>query len=405
MENKELTFDIVWYLSGDWETDHRRQMILSFTKNMPAGGKNLCVNRPVCLLTSPFLKTKKYFSWLMGKQVLKRISDNIYTFTPYVILHDRIALKVRLVSYLNKKILSRSLKKVLKKVGFESSFRISWIYLPYQMDYLGLVEDKGYIYENYDDYPEFNTPFLTRAKIKEFDSCLAKNASMVFTTALKLYKEKLLINSKTYYFPNAVNLEVFSRALNHNRQPQDLRDVPRPIVGFVGNVHKDFVDLQLLKHITSANPGVSFVFIGKLKKISKSEEIFIMPNVYYLGHKIYEDIPYYIKCFDVGIIPFKLNKITRSLNPLKFFEYIAAGCPVVATEIPELQKYSNLIAIARNSKEFSISLMNILSSDVQDLKKRLLKEANKHSWDNRSKEMVLHIQQGLVGDFQVKDVG
>jgi len=395
MPTENRQFDIVWYLSGDWETDHRRQMILSFAKNMPARGKILCVNRPFCMLTGPFLKTKKYFHWIMEKHALKKITDNLYAYTPYVILHDRIALKVRAVSHLNKKILSINLKKVIKDIGFESLCRLSWIYVPYQVGYLGLVDDIGYVYENYDDYPEFDAPFLTRDEVKQYDTYLAKNAFLVFATALKLYKEKLRLNPKSYYVPNAVNLELFARHINDNEEPQDLKDVPRPIVGFVGNVHQGFVDTNLIKYITSGNPSMSFVFIGKMQGIKETKDILKMPNVYYLGYKIYEDIPNYIRCFNLGIIPFKLNKITESLNPLKLFEYMAVGCPVLSTDIPEVRKYSRLICIANGPEEFDDHLKKVLASDVSSLKIKLRNEAKHHSWDNRTKEMVLRIQESM----------
>ena len=120
-----------------------------------------------------------------------------------------------------------------------------------------------------------------------------------------------------------------------------------------------------------------------------------MSNVNYFGFKRYEDIPKYLFSFDVGIIPFKINEITNSINPLKLYEFMAAGCPIVATNISELEKFSNFVKIAKNIDEFDYLLKRLISSDLSELKKRLLNEAQKHSWDKRTTEMISHIQKHL----------
>jgi len=396
MVNKKITFDIIWYLSGDWDTDHRRQMITSFAKNMIPFGKILCINRPVCLITTPFFNNKKFIQWVKGQLALKKITENLYIYTPFVFIYDQIALKMRILAFLNRKILSFLLKKIINKIGFNGEFRLGWVYIPTQFDYLCLIGDNEYVYECFDDYSEFKFYFMNQQQLIHYGRKLANNALLVFNTAHKLYEKNVKINPRSYYISNAVNVNLFTATKQNNSIPYDMKILRHPIVGFIGNVDSNFVDCNLIKYIVSNNPSFSFVFLGKINKSVEVDAFLEMSNVHYLGFKRYEDLPSYVLSFDVGIIPFKVNEITRSLNPLKVYEFMAAGCPVVATDIPELQKFSNLISIAKNYNEFDSFLKRTLSSDLSELKKSLLKEINSHSWDSRTNEMISYIQRYLL---------
>lgn len=405
--SQKITFDVVWYLSGDWETDHRRQMITSFAAQIYPWGKILCVNRPVCLLISPLFKFKKFIKWLKGESVLKQITANLYTFTPLIFVHDQIALKLRIFALLNRKLLSVSLKRVIKNINFSGQYRFSWIYVPSQIDHLGVVDENEYIYECYDDYPEFKTVFMNRQEVINCDRRIARNALIVFNTAKKLYEEKIKINPKSFYIPNAVNVDLFASAAKQKSIiPDDLKSIPHPIIGFVGNVASNFFDYELIQYIISVNPSDSFVFLGNMQKTAEVKAFLKMPNVYYLGRKKYEELPAYMSWFDVGIIPSKINKSTASRNPLKLYEFMAAGCPVVATDIPEIRRFSHLISIAKDKKEFDFFIKEIVSSDCSNIKKHLLDEVKHHSWDERTKMMILHIKQSLGEkhlDYVLKD--
>lgn len=120
-----------------------------------------------------------------------------------------------------------------------------------------------------------------------------------------------------------------------------------------------------------------------------------MPNVHYIDFKRYEGLPAYVYSFDIGIIPFRINEITKSLNPLKVYEFMAAGCPVVATDIPEIQNFSKIISIAKDKDDFGYLLKQLLSSDLSKFKEHLLNEAKNHSWNNRTTEMVSCIKNCL----------
>ena len=375
-------------------------MITSFANNMSPYGKILCVNRPICILTGLLVKTRKFIRCLRNNLGIKKISDNLYTITPFVLIHDQSALKSRILRSGNRKVLSHTLNKAIDKIGFDRRIRLSWVYVPSQVDYLGIAGDIGYIYECYDNYREFKFALMNRQQVIHYDRILSINALIVFNTALKLYEEKIKYNPNSYYIPNAVNLDLFSDAKTEkNAPPWDLKKILHPIVGFVGNAHASIVDVELTKHVASLNPSLSFVFLGKIQKSKEMDDLFGMPNVHYLGYKRYEDLPKYLFFFDAGIIPFKINEITKCLDPLKAYEFMAAGCPVVTTDIPEMRKFSSILNIAKNKEDFAKILREVLSQDTSDLAKALLAEARKHSWDQRTKEMISYIQDYLKKDM------
>ena len=105
-----------------------------------------------------------------------------------------------------------------------------------------------------------------------------------------------------------------------------------------------------------------------------------------------------MSAFDIGIIPFKINKFSESLNPLKLYEFMAMGCPVISTDIPELRRFSEFISICKDLDTFDGQLKKLISEDLTDLKNRLLNEAKNHSWDSRTGVMIKLIEERFINN-------
>ncbi|HUU89932.1 MAG TPA: glycosyltransferase [Phycisphaerae bacterium] len=88
-----------------------------------------------------------------------------------------------------------------------------------------------------------------------------------------------------------------------------------------------------------------------------------MSTIQIHGRKPYEDLPAYCRCFDVGLIPFKINELTKAVNPIKLREYLAAGLPVVSTPLPEVAAYDGLVGIAHTPDETVAALEHCLAAD------------------------------------------
>jgi glycosyltransferase involved in cell wall biosynthesis len=123
--------------------------------------------------------------------------------------------------------------------------------------------------------------------------------------------------------------------------PKDVGELPRPLIGYVGAL-AEWVDFDLLRSAAALRPGWSFALIGPSFKGKTSGDVGALrlvsdlPNLHLLGPRHYADVPAYVEAFDVAIIPFKLNGLTEDTNPIKVYEYLAAGVPVVSTPLPEV---------------------------------------------------------------------
>jgi glycosyltransferase involved in cell wall biosynthesis len=157
-------------------------------------------------------------------------------------------------------------------------------------------------------------------------------------------------------------------------------DLPRPIVGFVGGL-SEWVDLELVASLARARPNWSFVLIGPSAiDITSVREL---PNVRLFGSRPYASIPSYLAAMDVALIPFKLNRVTYHADPIKAYEYLAAGLPIVATDLPALRRLDHVLRLASSPESFLNALDAAIAEGRSAHRAERQAEAQKHSWDVR----------------------
>ncbi|MBP6016206.1 MAG: glycosyltransferase [Candidatus Promineofilum sp.] len=132
------------------------------------------------------------------------------------------------------------------------------------------------------------------------------------------------------HISNGVDKNVFSpnRAF---QTPFDMESIPGPIVGYAGKMQEMF-DVDLMSHIVQQLPDVNFVFIGQELNSSWVKPLWQHSNAHYLGDKPYDQLPHYLAAFDVCTIPYNQER-QHGVDPIKFYEYLAMGKPVVTTNI------------------------------------------------------------------------
>ena len=106
------------------------------------------------------------------------------------------------------------------------------------------------------------------------------------------------------------------------------------------------------------------------------------PNIHFLGPKSYQRLPDYLRGIDVAVLPNRLNDYTNSMFPMKFFEYLAAGKPVVSTDLPALQNYSDVCSITKTSEEFMQAIDDIVNGKSPDIN-LCQKVAQENTWESR----------------------
>jgi glycosyltransferase involved in cell wall biosynthesis len=198
--------------------------------------------------------------------------------------------------------------------------------------------------------------------------------------------------------PNGVEPGHFAKALQEDTSvPDDIRDISTPIVGFIGNIIY-WLDFELIRHLALERPAYSFVFIGPVASQSDVSILSELPNVHFLGYRPYANLPNYLKAFDVCINPFKVDALSASVDPLKVYEYLAAGKPVVSVDMPAMSRFGGAVFTATDRSMFLELLDNAInnSRDVSLIAKRV-SCASQHSWENRFDQVSTGLHRMIVG--------
>jgi glycosyltransferase involved in cell wall biosynthesis len=176
--------------------------------------------------------------------------------------------------------------------------------------------------------------------------------------------------------------------------PDELRGLPRPILGYFGLLAEDWVDVPLLERVADRFPHGSLVLIGRATRDLAS--LASRPNVHLLGRRPYASLPSYCRAFDVALNVFPLNDVTLAANPLKVREYLAAGLPVVSTRIPEVEVLGDRVRVARDHEGFLEEVAQALRDPGCKPERSASVEAE--GWDARFAELVHALgEAGLVG--------
>jgi glycosyltransferase involved in cell wall biosynthesis len=228
-------------------------------------------------------------------------------------------------------------------------------------------------------------------EIRAAERDLLAAADCCFVTAEHLLETRRALCANIHYLPNVADFEHFARARAPDMSvPDDLARLPRPRLGFVGALSDRKVDVVLLRRLAEAHPEWSIVLIGKIGEGDPWADVAALhglPNLHLFGPRPYATLPAYLKGFDAALLPSVLNDYTRGMFPMKFFEYLAAGCPVVSTALPALRAYAHVATLATTHDEFVAALEAALRGGGSPLEARLA-VAREHTYERRTARML-----------------
>ena len=215
----------------------------------------------------------------------------------------------------------------------------------------------GIVYDMIDDWSHYKD---APTYFSQTEPYLLKSADIVTATAKTLFQKAVQYNKNTYLCPNGADIAHFSEARENGEKPGDLP--PRgPRIGFFG-IMREWFDTELVAFSAYHRPNYEFCLIGGYSKDILGN-LGKMSNIHFLGEKPYRQLPEYLQHFDVAIIPFRVNDLIRSTNPIKVYEYLAGGKPVVATDIPEIEGMPFVYA-SKNAEEFVRNLDQAIQTQV-----------------------------------------
>ena len=249
------------------------------------------------------------------------------------------------------------------------------------------LENKGTIIYDYLDEIHPSISGFRVTDVIDRHKYLMKNSKLVLATAKKLFSDvKQHRETGICLLPNAVDYDHFHKKSDPKNIPKEIKSIKEtkgPIIGYFGALATWF-DYELIKNMATIHPDWNIVLIGwnydqSLDKSGIKE----LKNVHYLGIKDYSILPEYAIWFDVCILPFLLNDVTHSTSPIKLFEYMALGKPIVSTAIQEVSNYKSIL-IAENPDDFIDKVKHALEirNDKQYLE-LVDKEAKQNTWKKR----------------------
>ncbi len=285
----------------------------------------------------------------------------------------------------NQKKISRFVREMMTMHGFVDP--VLWCYSPTSVDLVDHVPHSALVYDCVDRHSAYGG-MMNPKVVDDMEKRLAEKANVVFATAQGLYDTLKQYNDNTFLVPNGANFELFNRAAGDELPfPDGLFNIQNPIFGFVGML-QHCIDLDLLLYLADQRPDWSFVLIGKAHPGVDTAPLLARKNIHILGIVPHKELPAYLARFNVCLNMFRTGDLARDVSPLKFYEYLATGKPIVTTAQPEqVRAYADAVYIAENHQEFLEKASRALTEKSAWMKNQRISYGKAASWDVRVEEM------------------
>ncbi len=280
------------------------------------------------------------------------------------------------------------------RLGLRFNDPVQWFYDPMAVTaFAGHMDEAAIVFDCMDQLSQFKG--APKELIRRERELLSK-ADVVFAGGPKIGRDKVKYNSNTHSFGCGVDIKHFAAARDKRTVvPEDAASLPGPVFGFFGVVDER-MDYELVAALADAHPEGSVVIIGPMTKVDPAS-VPQRPNFHWLGGRDYQQLPAYVKAFDVCLMPFALNEATEYINPTKALEYMATGRPIVSTPVEDVVlQFSEVTKISNSSEHFIQLCREAAEKPDEAAIKRGLAMAQRNSWESIVEAMEGHIKDALA---------
>ncbi len=307
--------------------------------------------------------------------------DGLHVLSPLVLpLHTN-----AFVRALNRRLLAMFVRRAARKLGMRRP--ILWAYVPQAESLLEVLQPELVVYHCVDDIAA--QAGIDAASFRAAETRFATRADLVLASAPGLAERLRSISDNVIYAPNVADTALFAGALEDGPIDPALAALPAPRIVFTGAVVATKLDMGLLVELAKARPSWSFALVGPVGLGDPSTDVSALaaePNLHLLGARTYEQLPSVLRAAAAGLIPYARNQLTDSIFPMKVYEYLAAGLPVVATPLPSLSKIDS-VACAPGADGIARLLDEELAEDTPKRRAERSQAAAAHSWEGRIEQI------------------
>jgi glycosyltransferase involved in cell wall biosynthesis len=354
-------------------------------------------HNPVLYVSEPFhirqtLHDLKNREW--GATGLRKVSETLHEYIAprWLPLNYRIGVMNRAARQRQ----VRQIRSALKQLGMSKP--ILYIWDPEFADMIGQFDESLVVYHCYDEHVDFpGTTEEERRTIIAQEQQILSRADIVFAVSSSIYERKHALNPNTFIVRNAADYDLFAAARDpETKIPEDVKNIPHPMIGCVTRIVDQYFNVPLMCEVFTRRPDWSLVVVGPTiepqgdNARAAEQRIHLdalrsLPNVHLVGRREQKELPGYLKAFDVCAMAYPMiENVMHSESPLKMYEYLAAGKPIVSTPLPLIAHLSDVISFARDAKEWIEAIeIALRDRDPQKVEERQ-KIAQVNTWDSRA---------------------
>lgn len=286
---------------------------------------------------------------------------------------------------LNRRLLRPTVGRAMRRLGLRRP--LLWAYVPQAEELLGVLDPALIVYHCVDDIAAQQG--VDARSFRAAEERFARPADLVLASAPALAERMRGLSGNVLYAPNVADTSLFATALEDGPVDGALSALPRPRIVFQGAVVATKLDVALLTSLAGLHRDWSLALAGPKGLGDPRTDVSALerePNIHLLGPRGYHELPALLRGADAAMIPYAVNDLTRSVFPMKVYEYLAAGLPVVSTPLPALDGVEG-VAVAGDAGEMAELLAGELAADSEERRAERSRLAAGHSWEARIAEI------------------
>ena len=287
----------------------------------------------------------------------------------------------------------RAIRSAARDAGIDHP--ILWISHPRYASAIGRLGETKSIYHIVDEYGGYtNQEERSRHRLWKAEQAVLNQVDLAIAVSHTLVDAKSGHGADVHLVENAVDFDAFDAWRDNRAVPDDIAAIDSPRLGYCGLIGKR-LNLDLIDRLAAAKPEYAIVLVGRVDERGCGEGLARLrahENVHFLGEKPVNEVPAYVSSLDVGLLPYEINLETNNISPLKMYEYLAAGLPVISTAIPAAERQRDNVTICNTTDGFIDACRDALSNPNEDAVRQRLTFAERNSWDARVEEISLLIR-------------